>query len=70
MSPEYYRHRAEECCRNAIRAEEIERRLHWLEAAARWLSLARQQGCLPPRQAGMLSPDSHKSGRTMKTAVD
>ena len=29
MSPEYYRHRAEECCRNSIRAEDIERRLHW-----------------------------------------
>jgi hypothetical protein len=42
MSPEYYRHRAEECCLNAIRAEDIERRLHWLEAAARWLLLARQ----------------------------
>ena len=67
MSPEYYRHRAEECCRNAISAEDIERRLHWLEAAARWLSLAGQQGCLPP---SMLSPNSHKSGRTMKTAVD
>jgi hypothetical protein len=50
MSPEYYRHRAEECCCNAIRAEDIERRLHWLEAAARWLSLARQQRVLEPRE--------------------
>lgn len=50
MSPEYYRHCAEDCCRNAIRVEDIEQRLHWLEAAARWLSLARQQGVLPPIQ--------------------
>jgi hypothetical protein len=47
MSPEYYRHRAEQCCRNAIGAEDIERRLHWLEAAARWIRLAREEGVLP-----------------------
>jgi hypothetical protein len=50
MSPEFYRHRAEDCCRNAIKAEDIEHRLHWLEAAARWLSLAQEQGVLPPRE--------------------
>ena len=45
---EYYRGRAEDCCRNAIIAEDVERRLHWLEAAARWVSLARQEGALLP----------------------
>jgi len=51
MSPskaEYYRGRAEDCCRNAIIAEDVERRLHWLEAAARWVSLAvRKALCCP-----------------------
>ena len=51
MSPEYYRHRAEECCRNAVTAGNMDRRSHWLEAAARWLSLAREEGVLPPRQS-------------------
>jgi hypothetical protein len=54
MSPsktDYYRGRAEDCCRNAIIAEDIERRLHWLEAASRWVSLARQEGVLPPKVA-------------------
>jgi integrase len=37
---EYYRGRAEDCCRDAITAESPDRRLHWLEAAARWLTLA------------------------------
>ena len=45
---EYYRGRAEDCCRNATIAEDVERRLHWLEAAARWVSLARQEGALLP----------------------
>ena len=48
---EYYRGRAEDCCRSAIRAESVDRRLHWLEAAARWISLAREEGTLPPRQS-------------------
>ena len=45
MSPskEYYRVRAEECCRMAILVSEIDKRIHWLEAAARWLSLGREQ---------------------------
>jgi hypothetical protein len=47
---EYYRGRAEDCCRSAITAESVDRRLHWLEAAARWISLAREEGTLPLRQ--------------------
>jgi hypothetical protein len=50
MSPtktEWYRGRAEDCCRNAIIAEDERRRLHWLEAAARWITLAREEGVLP-----------------------
>jgi hypothetical protein len=53
MSPskaEWYRGCAEDCCRKAIMAEDITRRLHWLEAAARWVSFARQEGVWPPRQ--------------------
>jgi hypothetical protein len=56
MSPskaEWYRDRAEDCCRNAIAAESVDRRLQWLEAAARWISFAREEGPLPPRQTGM-----------------
>ena len=40
-------------------AEDVERRLHWLEAAARWISFAREEGHLPPRQgrsAGFCRP--------------
>jgi hypothetical protein len=47
---EYYRGRAKDCCRNAIIAEDVERSLHWLEAAARWVSLAREEGILLPAQ--------------------
>ena len=47
---EYYRGQAEDCCRKAILAEELDQRTHWLEAAARWLSLGRQEGALPRRQ--------------------
>jgi hypothetical protein len=53
MSPtkaEWYRGRAEDCCRNAIIAEDELRRLHWLEAAARWIRLAREEGVPPLRQ--------------------
>ena len=53
MSPskEYYRVRAEECCRMAILVSEIDKRIQWLEAAARWLSLGREQGVLLPRRS-------------------
>ena len=44
---EYFRGRAKDCCHSAIIAEDIERRLHWLEAAARWIRLAREEGVLP-----------------------
>jgi hypothetical protein len=47
---EDYRGRAEDCCRSAITAESVDRRLHWLEAAARWIRLAREESVLPPRQ--------------------
>jgi hypothetical protein len=47
---EWYRGRAEDCCRNAIIAEDERRRLHWLEAASRWIRLAREEGVLPLRQ--------------------
>jgi hypothetical protein len=47
---EYYRGLAQDCCLKAILAGDVDRRSHWLEAAARWILLARQEGVLPPRQ--------------------
>ena len=47
MSPskaEYFRASAEDCCRKAVLAEDIDHRSHWLEAAARRISLAREEG--------------------------
>jgi hypothetical protein len=41
---ECYRNRAKDCCRKAVIAEDVDQRSHWLEAAARWFSLAREQG--------------------------
>ena len=38
-----YRVRAEECCVNAVKVEDNSRRIHWLEAAARWVALGRQE---------------------------
>jgi hypothetical protein len=43
---DYYRTRAEECCLKATIAEDIDRRSHWLEAAARWLSFGRQESAM------------------------
>jgi hypothetical protein len=76
MSPssaEHYRGRAEDCCRNAIISENVERRLHWLEAAARWISLARQEGILPPRPLGQdatASNDPPKLARLVDSGVE
>jgi len=41
--------------------EDIDQRSHWLEAAARWYSLAREEGTLPPEASGTNPP--LKSGR-------
>jgi hypothetical protein len=49
-SAEYYRSCAKDCCRKAVIAEGVDQRTHWLEAAARWVSLARQEGFLLPAQ--------------------
>jgi hypothetical protein len=49
-SAEYYRGLAKDCCRKAVKAEDVDQRTHWLEAAARWVSLARQEGVLPRAQ--------------------
>jgi len=40
---ECYRNRAQDCCRKAVIAEDVDQRSHWLEAAARWFSLAHEQ---------------------------
>ena len=56
MSPsktEFYRRQAEACCRKAIAAEDIETSMHWLEAAARWISFGREEGALPQTQTSM-----------------
>jgi hypothetical protein len=34
----------------AILAEDADKRSHWLEAAARWFSLGREEGASPQRQ--------------------
>jgi hypothetical protein len=52
---EYYRARAEDCCRKATIAEDGDRRLHWLEAAARWVSFARQEGVVLPSRPLLFS---------------
>jgi hypothetical protein len=65
MSPEYYRQRAEDCCRNAIIAEDELRRLHWLEAAARWIRLAREDGVLPLRQTRLPNREVRDAPRSM-----
>jgi hypothetical protein len=49
-SADYYRGRAKDCCRRAVIAEDVDQRTHWLEAAARWVSLAHQEGVLLPAQ--------------------
>ena len=56
-----YRRRAKDCCRKAVIVEDIDQRSHWLEAAARWYSLAREEGTLPPEASGTNPP--LKSGR-------
>jgi hypothetical protein len=42
----HYRLRAAECCLNAVKVENNSRRIHWLEAAARWVALGRQEGAV------------------------
>jgi hypothetical protein len=52
-----YRIPARECCLKATIAEDVERerRSHWLEAAARWLSFGRQEGAtLSEQPAGQV----------------
>jgi hypothetical protein len=39
----HYRVRAEECCLNAVKVEDNSRRIHWLEAASRWVALGREE---------------------------
>jgi hypothetical protein len=43
---DYYRGQAKEWCLNAVLADNIDRRSHWLEAAERWLTFSRQEGVL------------------------
>ena len=42
----HYRVCAEECCLNAVKVEDNSRRIHWLEAASRWVTLGRQEGAV------------------------
>ena len=46
MEENYYRKRVTDCCLRAVINEDVGQRSHWLEAAARWLSLAREEGIL------------------------
>jgi hypothetical protein len=61
MDAKYYRNRVADCCGRAVITEDVVQRSHWLEAAARWLSLAREEGILPndsrqPIRANSLAP--------------
>lgn len=40
---------AEECCLAAVRAENNNRRIHWLEAAVRWVALGRSRSAVVTR---------------------
>jgi hypothetical protein len=77
MSPsktEFYRRQAESCCRKAIAAEDIEKSMHWLEAASRWISLGREEGALPLRQTslarGTRCPKISASAKVETTAMN
>jgi hypothetical protein len=77
MSPskaEFYRRQAEACCRKAIVVEDVGRRLHWLEAASRWISLGREEGALPLRQTslarGTRCPKISASAKVETTAMN
>ena len=37
---------AEECCLAAVRAEDNNHRIHWLEAAGRWVALGRTRSAV------------------------
>jgi hypothetical protein len=65
---EYYRGRAKDCCHRAIIAEDIDQRTHWLEAAARWVSLARQEGFLLPTQKKALPSNDPAYSRALSFA--
>ena len=43
---DHYRESAQQCCLNAVVAQDISRSIHWLEAAARWLEFGRQAGAV------------------------
>jgi len=43
-NPDHFRVYATDCCRNAVASDDVSRRAHWIEAAARWIALGRQQG--------------------------
>lgn len=52
---EYYAARIEDCCRKATITEDVEQRFHWLEAEARWLSLARNEGTVRLRRKAIVA---------------
>jgi hypothetical protein len=60
-----YRRRAKDCCRKAVIVEDIDQRSHWLEAAARWYSLARE---MPVRTSKTLGSVGLKSWYAWKRA--
>jgi hypothetical protein len=64
--PKYYRRCVEDCCRKAVIAEDVDQRSHWLEAAARWFSLAREEGILPPARTSKDAAPS-KDSRTRRS---
>jgi len=55
MEANYYRKRVADCCLRAVINEDVVQRSHWLEAAARWFSLAREEGILPEELASPIN---------------
>ena len=61
---DHYRGLAKECCLNAVLAEDINRRTHWLEAAARWVALGQESGVLTTSKSATV-PERHNAAKTV-----
>ena len=48
---DHYRENAQQCCLNAVMAQDVCHSTHWLEAAARWLEFGQQAGAVLPEKS-------------------
>ena len=53
----------------AVNVSEMDKRIHWLEAAARWLSIGREQGVLLPRRTQLDSGHAVTASYATKAAT-